>query len=52
MEMLNKIENPIEYINALSKLLLYVVGKKKPYEEIEESEPITIIFDIGNKKEN
>ena len=52
MEMLNKIENPTEYINAISKLLPYAVGKKKPYEEIEESEPITIIFDIGNKKEN
>ena len=52
MEMLNKIENPTEYINAISKLLPYVIGKKKLYEEIEESEPITIIFDIGNKKEN
>ena len=50
--MLNKIENPTEYIYATSKLLPYVIGKKKPYEEIEESEPITIIFDIGNKKEN
>ena len=31
-EMLNKIENPTEYINAISKLLPYVIGKKKLYE--------------------
>ena len=32
MEMLNKIENPTEYINAVSKLMPYVIGKKKAYE--------------------
>ena len=51
MEMLNKIENPTEYINALSKLLPYVIGKKKPYEEMDEIEPITINFNLGDKEE-
>ena len=41
-EMLDKIESPTEYINAISKLLPYAVGKKKAYEEIEEIEPIDI----------
>ena len=52
MEMLNKIESPTEYINAISKLLPYVVGKKKAYEEIDEIEPITINFNLGDKEEN
>ena len=42
MEMLDKIESPTEYINAISKLLPYSIGKVKPYEEIEEREPIDI----------
>ena len=42
MEMLDKIESPTEYINAISKLLPYAIGKKKAYEEIEEIEPIDI----------
>ena len=36
--MLNQITNPTEYINAISKLLPYAIGKKKAYEEIEEIE--------------
>ena len=52
MEMLDKIENPTEYINAISKLLPYAVGKKKAYEEMEEIEPITINFNLGDKEEN
>ena len=40
--MLNQITNPTEYINAVSKLLPYAIGKKKAYEEIEEIEPINI----------
>tara|TARA_B100000795_G_scaffold208320_1_gene161801 strand:- start:1816 stop:1983 length:168 start_codon:yes stop_codon:yes gene_type:complete len=28
-DMLNKITNPTEYINAVSKLLPYAIGKKK-----------------------
>ena len=42
MEMLDKIESPTEYINAISKLLPYSIGKVKAYEEIEEIEPIDI----------
>ena len=42
MEMLDKIDSPTEYINAISKLLPYSIGKVKAYEEIEEIEPISI----------
>ena len=42
MEMLDKIDSPTEYINAVTKLLPYSIGKVKPYEEIEEIEPIDI----------
>ena len=42
MEMLDKIDSPTEYINAISKLLPYSIGKVKAYEEIEEIEPINI----------
>ena len=42
MEMLDKIESPTEYINAISKLLPYSIGKIKAYEEIEEIEPIDV----------
>ena len=42
MEMLDKIESPTEYINVVTKLLPYSIGKVKPYEEIEEREPIDI----------
>ena len=38
MEMLDMIESPTEYINAISKLLPYSIGKVKSYEEIEERE--------------
>ena len=39
MEMLDKIESPTEYINTISKLLPYSIGKVKSYDEIEEREP-------------
>ena len=42
IEMLDKIDNPTEYINAVTKLLPYSIGKIKAYEEIEEFEPIDI----------
>jgi hypothetical protein len=42
MEMLDKIDSPTEYINAVTKLLPYSIGKIKAYEEIEEIEPIDI----------
>ena len=50
MEMLDKIESPTEYINAISKLLPYAVGKKKAYEEIEEIEPMDIKITFVNTK--
>ena len=51
--MLDKIESPTEYINAISKLLPYAVGKKKAYEEIEEIDPIDININLfAAKKED
>ena len=41
-EMLDKIDSPTEYINAVTKLLPYSIGKVKAYEEVEEIEPISI----------
>ena len=46
MEMLDKIVSPTEYINAISKLLPYSIGKVKAYEVIEEREPIDIKIDF------
>ena len=42
IEMLDKIDSPTEYLNAVTKLLPYSIGKVKPYEEIEEREPMDI----------
>ena len=42
MEMLDKIDSPTEYINAISKLLPYSIGKVKAYEEVEEFEPLDV----------
>jgi len=44
--MLNQIENPIDYINAITKLLPFIIGKKKEYEEVEEMEPINIVINF------
>ena len=41
-EMLDKIDSPTEYINAITKLLPYSIGKVKAYEEIIETEPMDI----------
>ena len=47
MEMLDKIDSPTEYINAISKLLPYSIGKVKAYEESEEEiEPIDIKINL------
>ena len=51
MEMLDKIDSPTEYINAISKLLPYSIGKIKAYEEIEEIEPISININFVDTKE-
>ena len=34
-EMLNKIKDPIDYINSITKLLPYIVGKKKTIEDVQ-----------------
>ena len=49
-EMLNQIENPVEYINAITKLLPYAIGKKKTIEDIEETEPISILINIDGQE--
>jgi hypothetical protein len=51
MEMLDKIDSPTEYINAISKLLPYSIGKIKAYEEIEEREPISININFVDTEE-
>ena len=48
MEMLDKIESPTEYINAISKLLPYSIGKVKAYEDVEEFEPMDIKITFVN----
>ena len=51
MEMLDRIDSPTEYINAISKLLPYSIGKVKAYEEIEEREPISININFVDTEE-
>ena len=48
-EMLDKIDSPTEYINAISKLLPYSIGKIKAYEEVEEIDPIDININLFAK---
>ena len=49
--MLNQITNPTEYINAITKLLPYAIGKVKPNDfEPADIEPISIHFNIGENK--
>ena len=48
--MLNQIENPVEYINAITKLLPYAIGKKKTIEDTEDSEPISILININGQE--
>ena len=50
---LDKIDSPTEYINAITKLLPYSIGKVKPYEEVEHFDPpvIDIHFLDTEKKE-
>ena len=49
-EMLDKIEDPVEYINAITKLLPYAIGKKKTIEDTEETEPISILINIDGQE--
>ena len=43
-EMLNKIEDPIDYINAITKLLPYDIDKKNMIEDVKEIEPIDVVI--------
>ena len=49
-DMLNKIEDPIDYINAITKLLPYAIGKKKTIEDVQETEPISILINIDGQE--
>jgi hypothetical protein len=50
-DMLDKIDSPTEYINAISKLLPYSIGKVKAYEEIEKIDPIDISINLFADKD-
>jgi len=50
--MLNQITSPLDYINAITKLLPYAIGKVKPADfDTSDIEPISIHFNIGENKE-
>ena len=49
-EMLDKIEDPIDYINAITKLLPSAIGKKKTIEDVQETEPISILINIDGQE--
>ena len=49
-EMLNKIEDPVEYINAITKLLPYAIGKKKMIEDVQEIDPIDVVITFVDTK--
>ena len=42
--LLNKIEDPIDYINSITKLLPYAIGKKKMIEDVQETDPIDVVI--------
>ena len=49
MEMLSRIEEPTDYINAVSKLLPYCLPKVKPIDtEIQDIEPVVINLHLDN----
>ena len=49
-EILNQITDPVEYINAITKLLPYAIGKKKTIEDTEDSDPINILININGQE--
>ena len=52
MEMLSRIEEPTDYINAVSKLLPYCLPKVKPIDvEMNETEPIVINIQLEKSYE-
>ena len=48
---LNQIEDPVDYINAVSKLLPYITGKVKPTENIERDHRDIVINLVPIKKD-
>ena len=48
---LNQIEDPVDYINAVSKLLPYITGKVKPIENIERDHRDIVINLVPIKKD-
>ena len=49
-EMLERIEEPTEYINAISKLLPYCIPKVKPIDaEMDDRDPIVINIQLDNE---
>jgi hypothetical protein len=51
MEILDKIDSPTEYINTISTLLPYSIGKVKSFEDVEEIEPVIININFVDTKE-
>ena len=49
--MLNQIENPTDYINAISKLLPYVAGRVKPTDIINEEDRNIVINIVPHDKD-
>ena len=48
--MLERIEEPTDYINAISKLLPYCVPKVEPIDaEMDDREPIVINIQLDNE---
>ena len=48
---LNQIEDPVDYINAVSKLLPYITGKVKPIENIERDHRDIVINLVPNEED-
>ena len=51
VEVLNQIEDPVDYINAVSKLLPYITGKVKPIENVERDHRDIVINLVPYDKE-
>jgi hypothetical protein len=51
VDMLNQITDPLDYLNAVSKLLPYVIGKVKPIENIERDHRDIVINLVSHDKE-
>ena len=49
-DILSKIEDPIEYINTITKLLPYAIAKKKMIEDIQETDPIDAVINFVDTK--